>query len=94
MDGVPVALMEAMACGRPVVTTALSGIPELVDDGVGWLIAPDNLSELRAALHEACEASVRQKRSDNARCRLVERGYTLSSQVAGLQAILRRISRN
>ena len=41
MEGIPVALMEALASGRPVVSTAISGIPELVEDGVnGRLVAP------------------------------------------------------
>jgi colanic acid/amylovoran biosynthesis glycosyltransferase len=38
-DGIPVALMEAMACGMPVVSTRVSGIPELVEDGVTGLLA-------------------------------------------------------
>ena len=39
MEGVPVALMEAMARGIPVISTWHSGIPELVEDGRnGWLI--------------------------------------------------------
>jgi len=33
MDGIPVTLMEAMACGCPVISTRLSGIPELIKDG-------------------------------------------------------------
>ena len=37
MDGIPVALMEALASGRPVITTSVSGIPELVDEKVGWM---------------------------------------------------------
>jgi glycosyltransferase involved in cell wall biosynthesis/Ser/Thr protein kinase RdoA (MazF antagonist) len=40
MEGIPVALMEAMASGRPVVASALSGIPELVEDGVNGLLVP------------------------------------------------------
>jgi glycosyltransferase involved in cell wall biosynthesis len=38
-DGIPVALMEAMAAGAPVVSTRLSGIPELVQDGWSGLLA-------------------------------------------------------
>ena len=39
MEGIPVALMEAMAQGLPVLTTRHSGIPELVEDGVsGYLV--------------------------------------------------------
>jgi colanic acid/amylovoran biosynthesis glycosyltransferase len=40
-EGIPVALMEAMACRLPVVATAISGIPELVETGVtGYLVPP------------------------------------------------------
>ncbi len=40
MEGIPVALMEALASGCPVVSTSISGIPELVDDGVNGLLVP------------------------------------------------------
>lgn len=38
MDGLPVALIEAMAAGRPVVASTISGIPELVEDGVNGIL--------------------------------------------------------
>jgi colanic acid/amylovoran biosynthesis glycosyltransferase len=41
IDGIPIVLMEAMSMGIPVVTTRVSGIPELIEDGVtGYLCAP------------------------------------------------------
>jgi glycosyltransferase involved in cell wall biosynthesis len=49
-DGIPNVLMEAMAVGVPVVSTPISGIPELIDDGVNGLLVP---SEDPAALAEA-----------------------------------------
>jgi glycosyltransferase involved in cell wall biosynthesis len=50
-DGIPVALMEAMALGRPVVASALSGIPELVEDeDTGLLVQPGDRAALAAAL--------------------------------------------
>ncbi len=83
MDGIPVAVMEAMASGRPVISTTISGIPELVDESVGWLVAPDNPEALAAAMLEAT-AGERAARGAMARRRLRERGFTLSQQVQGL----------
>ncbi|WP_299486455.1 glycosyltransferase [Acaryochloris sp. IP29b_bin.137] len=40
-EGIPVALMEAMAMGLPVVSTQHSGIPELVDQGISGYLAPE-----------------------------------------------------
>lgn len=51
MDGIPVALMEAMGIGVPVVSTRLSGIPELIEDGVsGLLVRPGDPEALAAAI--------------------------------------------
>jgi len=51
MEGIPVALMEAMAASRPVIASALSGIPELVEDDVtGLLVDPNNPEILAAAM--------------------------------------------
>ena len=50
-DGIPVSLMEAMAAGTPSVSTRVSGIPELIDDGDNGLLVPEkNPSALAAAL--------------------------------------------
>ena len=51
MEGIPVALMEAMVSGIPVVATSISGIPELVRNGdTGWLVPPESVDALAEAL--------------------------------------------
>ena len=56
-EGLPVVLMEALALGRPVVTTYVAGIPELVENGVnGWLVPAGSATALAAALAEALRA--------------------------------------
>ncbi len=50
-DGIPVALMEAMAWRLPVVSTNIVGLPELISSGVdGILVAPDSPNELAEAV--------------------------------------------
>jgi colanic acid/amylovoran biosynthesis glycosyltransferase len=75
IDGLPVALMEAMAMGKPVVSTAISGIPELIDPGVSGLLVPEkdverlagaltlllNDQELRARLGAAARKRVQDR---------------------------------
>lgn len=51
VEGIPVVIMEALAHARPVIASALSGIPELVEDGVtGLLVEPGNPQAIRDAL--------------------------------------------
>ncbi len=56
-EGLPVVLMEALALSRPVITTAIAGIPELVDGACGWLIPAGSEEALVEAMKEALRAS-------------------------------------
>jgi glycosyltransferase involved in cell wall biosynthesis len=54
MDGIPNVILEAFSVGTPVVSTSLSGIPEVVRDGeTGTLVAPGDSVALAAALRDA-----------------------------------------
>lgn len=79
MEGIPVALMEALACRLPVVATNLSGVPELVrPDHTGWLVPPANTEALAEAM-----ASVYA--SPNESFALATAGYDLVLQQFHLQ---------
>jgi len=56
-EGLPVVLMEALALGRPVITTYVAGIPELVtDQACGWLVPAGNIDQLAGAIRQCLDA--------------------------------------
>jgi len=58
-EGLPVVIMEAMALRRPVLTTFVAGIPELVRPGEnGWLFPAGSVDELTAAMEDFLETPV------------------------------------
>jgi glycosyltransferase involved in cell wall biosynthesis len=60
-ENMPVVIMEAMALGRPVISTYVAGIPELVQPGrTGWLVPAGDEIALAYAMREALEAPVAQ----------------------------------
>lgn len=88
-EGLPVSLMEAMAVGVPVVTTFISGIPELVVDGeTGWVVPAGNVDRLADALRDALCGPDRDARVDAARER-VERQHDRRRTTADLERLLR-----
>lgn len=49
-EGLPIVIMEALALGRPVLTTPVAGIPELVDASCGWLFPPGDPERMADAI--------------------------------------------
>jgi len=74
-EGLPVVLMEAMAMGRPVIATAIAGVPELVTAETGWLVPAGDAAALAAAIVElaATPAARLQAMGAAARARVLER---------------------
>lgn len=82
-EGIPVVLMEAMATGLPVVSTALSGIPELVDDGrTGLLVPPADAAALADALERLAHDPTLRARLGRAGREKVVREFDLRTNTA------------
>ena len=87
-DGIPNVLVEAMACGVPAVTTSISGIPEVVDDGVTGLIVPvdDPAATADAIERLGRDPALARRIAANAAARVRERfdGDRLAADLARL----------
>ncbi|MNG72554.1 Alpha-D-kanosaminyltransferase [compost metagenome] len=85
-EGLPVVIMEAMALRRPVLTTYVAGIPELVREGEnGWLFPAGAVEELAAAMADclAQPAEVLQRMGEAAYQRVLER-HDIDTEAAKL----------
>lgn len=90
-EGLPVVLMEAMALRRPVLTTYVAGIPELVRPGEnGWLVPSGDVEELARALEEVLARPAAELRAmgEAARRRALER-HSIDTEAGKLAALFR-----
>jgi glycosyltransferase involved in cell wall biosynthesis len=83
------ALLEALACGRPVVATRIGGPPEFVPAGGGVLVDPLDIAELARALETAAELP-----SPNEVARAAAAGHDVRRQAARVEEILQRAVRD
>jgi len=85
-------ILEAMACGRPVVAVRAAAVPEFVDDGVGLLAEPGSSARMAEAIAALYERDI-ETLGANARAK-VERKFTwnraFQAQMATYKALLGR----
>jgi len=86
-EGLPVVIMEALAMRRPVISTYIAGIPELVVPGeVGWLAPASDAERLAACMLEVLETPVTRLREMGARGRELVRGrHRVATETARLE---------
>lgn len=85
-EGTPMALLEAMACGVPVIATSVGGVPQVIDRGEsGVLVAPGKPEEITSAvLALYCDELVRKKLSANA-CSLLKTKYGIDQWISRIE---------
>ncbi len=90
-EGVPVALMEAMAMEIPCVATRICGIPELIRHGIdGWLVPPADEEQLTEAIASLMDdPALRRRLGSSARARVID-CYHLGRNTERLAEIYRR----
>ena len=90
-EGLPVVIMEALALGRPVISTYVAGIPELVEPEVcGWLVPPGSIEALVSAMKKALEAPVEKlEQMGHIGAQRVERDHNAMVEAKKLAALFR-----
>ncbi|MFN8587768.1 MAG: glycosyltransferase [Candidatus Eisenbacteria bacterium] len=87
-EGLPLVLLEAMARSRPVLATAVGGVPELIEHGVnGHLVPPNDAAALADALELFHRKTDRAARMGRAGGELVRRDYTWQAVADGFEAV-------
>jgi colanic acid/amylovoran biosynthesis glycosyltransferase len=92
-EGLPVVIMEALALRRPVITTYIAGIPELVKSGEnGWLIPAGSICDLTAAIEDCLAKSSEEiERMGDAGRRIVIERHSVDIEAAKLANHIRSV---
>jgi glycosyltransferase involved in cell wall biosynthesis len=86
-EGLPMAALEAMAAGLPVVASAVGSLPEVLADGAGVLVPPGDVSALRRALERLSSPKVRAAVGAEGR-RRVESRYAATTMARRYRELL------
>lgn len=91
-EGLPIALLEAMACTRPVIASAVGGIPSVIQDGrTGLLVEPKNVGQLTEAFRKLIDNPVLgSELGVNARAS-IEGRFGLSEWIKNMESLYLRI---
>ncbi len=91
-EGLPMAILEAMACRLPIISTKVGAIPEVITDGVeGFLIEPGNIEALADCIVRlGKDSQLRQRMGDAARVRVQQR-YSLRAMVERILEVYRGV---
>jgi glycosyltransferase involved in cell wall biosynthesis len=91
IEGLPMVVLEAMAAGRPIIATAVGGVPDLVTPEVGILVKPESTDDFAAALCTvARDPEQRRTMGQAARARYLE-NFTMSHVTDSYASLLTQV---
>ena len=91
-EGLPNSILEAMACGLPIVATDVGGIPEVVyQNKNGILVDPGDVAGLKSALDFLFKCPDKRIRMGKASREIVERGFSLENQISQFVMLYERL---
>ena len=92
LEGLGVSLLQAAACGVPIVATRAGGIPEVVEDGVnGTLVAPGDAPALGAAIERLLADPALRQRYGVAGRTLAQERFSVDAMVAGNRSVYEKL---
>jgi glycosyltransferase involved in cell wall biosynthesis len=87
-EGIPNAVLEAMAMGIPVVSTAVGGVPEIIEDGVnGCLVSADDPQGLARGIAKVLMDPALSQRFRNEGIKRVKDAFSIEVRVSGLKRV-------
>ncbi|HEX6791979.1 MAG TPA: glycosyltransferase [Candidatus Krumholzibacteria bacterium] len=88
VETLPLSLLEAMACGVPVIASRVGSVPELIEDGVtGRLVTPGDVAELARCIATTLDDGPGAGRMADEARRRVEAGYSIEHTTEGYQRL-------
>jgi glycosyltransferase involved in cell wall biosynthesis len=93
-EGNPLAVLEAMAAGKPVVSTAVGGVPELVEGGCGLLVPPRDARALSKAMRYMLESPEARKSMGEASARRAVERFDLQVMTEAYEALYKELIAN
>ncbi|MEJ2307582.1 MAG: glycosyltransferase [candidate division WOR-3 bacterium] len=91
-EGFPVSILEAMACGLPVVATEVGGVKEIISDGKnGFLVEPGNSNALAEKIKELLEDKKMRKDFGEAGFKRVKENFSIDKTVERIENLWDKI---
>lgn len=92
LEGLPIALLEAMACAKPIIAADASSLPEVIANGVtGTLCEPNNVAQFVVACRQLADSPDKQRQFGAAARQRVEQLFSESAVVAQYVALYERL---